>query len=95
MSADVARVNVDSDAMGTSRLANMSRRPAVSMAAIAPAVVGNTAKSITISTDDGLATHVVIPNTTPIETKPVRRSATIQRDVNTPVGMLDAAAARR
>ena len=81
MSADVANVNADVDAIGTSRLANMSRRPAVSIAASAPAVVGNTAKSITISIDAELATHVDIPNTTPIDAKPMRSSHTIQRGV--------------
>ena len=43
MSVDVTNVNADIDASGTSRQANMSRRPAVSIAPIAAAVVGNTA----------------------------------------------------
>ena len=59
----------------------MSRRPAVSIAAIAPAVEGNTANSITISVDAELATHVDMPNTSPIDAMPIRSSQTIQRGV--------------
>ena len=59
----------------------MSRRPAVSIAASAPAVEGNTAKSITISIDAELATHVDIPKTTPIDARPMRSSHTTHRGV--------------
>jgi hypothetical protein len=81
MSVDVANANADIDASGTSRQANMSRRPAVNIVAIAAAAVGNTAKGITISFGAELATQVDMPNTTPIDNMPARSSAMIQRGV--------------
>ena len=86
MSDDVTNVHADRIAIGASRLRNMSRRPAVSIAAIAPAVAGNTAKSMTISTEAELATQVVIPKTTPIDSRAVRSSITSHRGVMEPAG---------
>src|SRR4029077_13078467 len=77
----VAKVNAEVDAIGTSTLRNMSRRPAVNIAASAPAVEGHTANISTISIEAELPTHVDIPNTTPIDARPRRSSHTTQRGV--------------